>query len=511
MNNKGTEMIESLLADEGVNSDDTAPIVDLADDSSNVQMQEAVQEVEQAEPVSEVVNETLTETPTEETPTSASTPEVAPVQEETNTEKELNNKELTDVEDMMLEVNARKDENKPEEPKKDKKKLFIIIGAVAALIIIILLIVLFTGGSKKEDNKKEENSGSEKNKKEDSDKDVLDDRVRFKRTENKMNVFLIDGSYVEDSYVTENNRAGKYTVTIDIEDLDARVLDVYPNKKYEKNEYPSYILFKDNGKIKYFSIKNKKSTILELSPDYNIYKLVGSGDNIKAIFYKKDSENGLYNLSSKKVMYKNSYKNYSMFGDNLLEAEKNDTKYYLLLNEEKIIGDSSEGYTYDKIGGFTVKVKDNLYTVFDSEFKEIATMVEKDKIHLEGDNIIIANRDNCIHQYDSTGKEIAKTTAFADVLMFTDKVFIARNAINMIVFGKYSLIKNNDVYAFDMSTKEISPAYVFKVASSGFRDRSAITENKEKGVYAYFEGVQVAIELYYNVDTGKVTEQVIYK
>lgn len=410
-------------------------------------------------------------------------------------------------EDLVDEVNARKDLVKHKEPK-DNKKLFIIIGAVIGVILIVIILALLLSGNKKnDDTKKSEEQSEKENNKKDEDIDEEDTRERIPRTEKKMYLYQINGEFVEDSYVKEENRKGKLAVKIDIEDMDAKVLDVYPNKKYGSKEYPVFILFKDNGKIRYFSIKQLKTFTTLMSPEYNKYKVIAFNDSIKAIYYKKNSENGIFNISTKKYLYKNTYKEFKAIGANLMEAKKDDKTYTLVISQEKILSDSTDDYETTTMGNFTVRVKDGVYKIYDANFNELASGITKEHVYAEGNTVYIVKRDGAIYQYDINGKMIKKSMPFEEVLMLTKKGFIAKISDQYIV-TKYANI-DKDINSFDLLWG--LKAYTFKVEYSGYKDKSDMTDRKTPGIYAYFEGVQVSKEIFYDVDKDTISEEKISK
>ena len=411
-----------------------------------------------------------------------------------------------DKEDLVDEVNAREDikEDDLKDPK-DNKKLFIIIGAVVGALLLIILLVVLLGGGKKSDSNKKEEEKQEKEKqadKKDEDEDEEDKRERIPRTEKKMAVYLINGKYVEDSYVKEEDRKGKLAIRMDIEDLDAKVLDVYPDKTYGKSEYPTFILFKDNGKIKYFSIKTVKSTTTSMDAKYNKYSILAFNDSIKAIYYKKNKENGIYNIATKKYLYKNSYKDFKVVGDNLMEAVKDDKTYTLAISQEKVVSDSTGDSETENMGNFTVRKKDGIYTIYDKNFNELGSGVEKRHVYAEGNTVYIAKKDGIIYQYDINGKMVKKSVPFDEILLVTNKGFIA-SVGDKIIIDKYANLSN------DINKLEIVyglGAYTFKVEYSGYKSESDKTEKKGNGIYAFFEGVQVSKEIFYDVDSGAITE-----
>ena len=392
----------------------------------------------------------------------------------------------------------------------NKQKLLIaaLVGLVLLLILILVLVFVLGGkGSDKEEKKnKEEEQQEEQEKKEEKKEEEKkeeeqkkdeeweeDTRPRKPRTEKKMIVYNVDGTYIEDSYC-DDSCSGKSSVGITIEDLDARLVDVYPDKKFGSKEYPRYIMFIDGTKVRYFDTKELRSYIVKMSAEFKKYELIVYNDKIEAVAYKTKGENGIY--TSGKYMYKNQYDSFKAMNDKYIYGIKGDKQDVLSMTEEKVI--SSGEAAKEKRGEFflekTTDSSGDLYNIYDSNYNLIIDRVREYLFSISGSNLYVI-KNNKVYEIDKSGKEGYVSNPYEAVVCMAGDYFIATNG------GKVMVIK---VKANDVVLEEDINNYKVEPTKSGYFTSSKVTNRTGEGVYVVLDDGTDIIEYKYDPKTNKV-------
>jgi len=401
--------------------------------------------------------------------------------------------------------------------KNEKNKIIIIVlGSVVALLVITLIVFLLLGGDKKENNNNNNgnnngnnesgennnnnnNNGNNENNNEGEEEE--EELPRIPRTEKKMYLYFYNNNYVEDSYCDDTcmKKKGKGYVGINIEDLDARVMDMYPAGSYTAAKLPVLVLYKDGTKMKYFNVTEFKSYKLGISTEYKNYKMLVYSNSIKAIEYSNKEEHGLYSISSKKYMYKNQYDSFAALNASYVYGIKDGKKDILSLSEEKVVLDSSEGEN-TTLGKFVAKkVADGdsyLYTIYDSSYNIIADRIRPEYVYADGGTIYIV-KNNQVISYDTNGVEGWASYAYDEVALVTKGYMIVKSGTQVMVV-EYKT--NTPVLA------ELHNGYNIEASKSGYLSKSKVTSKTGNGVYVVLDDGNDIVEYKYDPATNKVTK-----
>ena len=432
---------------------------------------------------------------------------------------EDNENELEDVnEDDLADTSSDIDTesfNDFDELQENNSKQKLLIGALVGLVLLLILILVFVfilGGKdsnkeepkkeeeqqeKKEEEKKEEEKKEEQKKDEDEDEDLEEDtRPRTPRTEKKMILYNVDGTYVEDSYCDDSCK-GKSSVGINIEDLDAKLVDVYPDKKFGSKEYPRYIMFVDGSKVRYFDTKELRSYVVKMSSEFRKYEMIVYNDTIEAIAYKTKGEKGIY--TSGKYMYKNQYDSFKAMNDKYIYGIKGDKQDVLSMTEEKVI--SSGEAAKEKKGEFflekTTDSSGDLYNIYDSNYNLIVDRVRDYLFSISNSSLYLV-KNNKVYEYDKNGKEGYVSNPYEAVVCMAGDYFIATNSGKVMVIK----VKSNDVVA----EEDLDTGYKVEPTKSGYFTSSKVTNRTGAGVYVVLDDGTDIKEFKYDPSTNKVVK-----
>jgi hypothetical protein len=295
------------------------------------------------------------------------------------------------------------------------------------------------------------------------------------------------------------SKKGKGYVSVSIEDLDARVLDLYPGGSYKAANLPVFILYKDGTKIKYFNVPDRKSTKLGMSADYKTYKMIVYSNSIKAIEYKNKEDHGIYSIVAKKNMYNNKYDSFEALNASYAYGIKDGKKDIISLTEEKVVLDSSEGEN-TTLGKFVAKkIADGdsyLYTIYDSSYNVIADRIRPEYVYADGETIYIV-KNNQVISYDTKGVEGWASYAYDEVALVTKGYMIVKSGTQVMVV-EYKT--NTPVLA------ESHNGYNIEASKSGYLSKSKVTSKTGNGVYVVLDDGNDIVEYKYDPATNKVTK-----
>ena len=404
-----------------------------------------------------------------------------------------------DDDDFVRELREIKNEN-------TKSKIIIIALASALVILLIVLGIILLGGKKDQNNttNTETNTNTNTNTSTDGDKDKddkKDEKKRIPRNEYKMRIYRVDGVYIEDSYCDAECSKDKDTIIIDIEDLDARLMSVYPNVKYESNVFPLFIVYKDGNKIKFFDSSQKRSYTTILSAEFDEYEFIVYNNDIKAVFYAKDDRKttGIYSAVSDKHLYVNQYDSFEPLNDNYIYGIKDGNKTVLSVSEEKTISSSTSEKS--KQGDFNIEKETigglNIYNIYDKNYNLIIDKKKESNFSVY-DNKLYVVKNNRVYQYDSDGKEGYVSNPYQNVVRMARNYFIVTNSGKLMVVETLS---NNIVLQEDLNGYKVSEE------KSGYLQKSAITTMTGEGVYVVIDDGSNIKEYKYDPVTKKVTKQ----
>jgi hypothetical protein len=147
------------------------------------------------------------------------------------------------------------------------------------------------------------------------------------------------------------------------------------------------------------------------------------------------------------------------------------------------------------------KVKDGLYTVYDSKYNVLAEEIKENEIYQDGDTICVAKKGT-VYKYDLNGKELDHSIGNDEIAFITKDYYVSVNGTGfklMELVGSYPLMDEQ------MNGYVINPKY------SGLKEKSDKSSQTGKGIYIYLEGTTVDKEYFYNLNTGESSSTKINK
>jgi hypothetical protein len=400
----------------------------------------------------------------------------------------------------------------------NKKKItigFIIVGCIIVVALVILIVSTLLGKKSSQEEPKDNPSsgGSTPEQQEETDPDLIPDtRERIPRTGSPMYIYVYNGELVEDSYCNDEcrDKSSGYA-SMEIEDVNAKVLDISPTNKYE-GKFPDYVLFKDGDKIKYFDLKEHRSYVSGVNSSYVKYTIIENNDKIEAVTFKKKGEIGLFSLSTRKPMYVNKYDLFEPLTKGLVKGIIKDKTDILSLSEEKVLENINIELLekFERIEKFNVIIdtvnSEELYTVYDNNYNMIVEKVNKNLTYFEDDTIYYI-KDEKVFGYNNKGSKLYESTLKHDsIVMVTKNFYVSINGDN---FELRNLKDEKVVLKGDVE------GYKLDYYHSGYKDKSEFTTSTGDGLYLDFisesNGTISIVEYYYNVKTGESKKDTIKK
>ena len=315
----------------------------------------------------------------------------------------------------------------------------------------------------------------------------------------------------DDSTFCQFDSCGSLAAEFKTETDEIEILDVYKTK---------YLFYKDNGRIKVYNNDEKKSYVINVKGDGEVY-LFGvdeETDEFYGVIVDKDNLRYYFSIEKNDTLYAGQYKDLYFVSSDYLSASVYETivdeedgyeedlqKELLLLStdKEKIVikqenADNEASLLFDVVisGGKKFYVLESLNVdssfykeVYDKNFKSLFKSKRNNKyedvserfvfdctIH---DGYIYVFDDGVLYRYDSNGKLVKKSKKYYGVQM---------------IAGEYMVITNTNLLLTNIDGKEVKLSNwnnekYLHTALSGWYE-----ENNKKGIYLVVEEDNVNID-----------------